>query len=284
MISLSGIISVIYRAFCLLFLHCFARLHRGYCLSKPLCHLSLTDMITLDLLVCYRCVIVASSTIDLVLNLGLHDGISPLMADVMCFLFAFSLHASLIYLSVIIIVRYLHVHRGSTSLAEWMDSDENACSAIRLIVVSLDCLLQGIRMLIPGKIPMYYDMTKEDKQSMSLLGVFMSHGLAATAFILNLALRLLILRHKRRANEVLLGKSENENNKWLLRHLLVTVFLLLPATTFLITFIVGRGDLVVYVYRHLGFAYVTILLPCASIMYNKNLRSFAISRFKRYFK
>ncbi len=279
-----GIVSLVFRASCLCFLYCLRRQHRNYYLSKPLSRLSLTDMVQMDLLTLYCATVFAFCLVDVILDLCPHQNVPPMLAEALLLNVGLSLHGLLIYMSVIAIVHYLHVRQRSTSLLEWLGSDTDACCAIRLLVLSIDCFLQGLRMLNPGRVPVYYALSKEEDGNVSLLGLLISVCLATAAATLNLITGLLIQRQKELSNEILLVKSTKESSKWLQRHMKLTLILFFPPTLYLVTLITIGGNLLVHVYRHFAFTFFTVLLPFFTVMLNSKLRTYILGKLIRNYR
>ncbi len=137
---LTAIISLCWKLLCLVFLIVQVKWYREYHLSRPLVWISLADLVIMDLVWHYLASCIVFFLIIIPLELGLT--LSNVLAQCLVLLWSFHIHCTLMSLTAIVLVRYMHSRRKTTGICV-VFNDVEASIFIRLEIAAISMIFQS---------------------------------------------------------------------------------------------------------------------------------------------
>jgi hypothetical protein len=182
------------------------------------------------------------------------------------------LSSVLLYLIALSVIQFLQVACKRISLTYTM-TDREIQILLRVCIFCASSVLQGIRLALIRNIELYLNLSyRGDPSRRSDIGLKIMAGLGVTAIATNISLRLLMIKLRRRSDDIL-GFSRREAKAQMIRNLLTLWVMLMPLLVYLAVFAVSAKDRETLMWaRRIVFTYFCLLVPMAFFASNMKLK------------
>ncbi len=193
---------------CPLTLH--LRLLLGRLRSKPPVRVTLIDLTGCGVAKSYHGMVTAVAVAHWLM--ALESPVPEVIAFPVAFAVDLSIYAFLAYLSAGAALQYAFLRLRSTYLAEGI-SDEAAHRAVAMAVFWTALLVAAVKIIVGNPHIFYYEMIGTKTEGISVFGLYLQMGFGGINLTVNLVLRFLIRREKKKAAAAMgIGQEKNQSN------------------------------------------------------------------------